>query len=107
MGEEAEVEQTTEQYIKELIDRKGTQEGAFTNKELYNLKLFYESYQELKQYYTEQNEVNKRYILKEDVIYQVLDFIRELKHDNLYSDSGLEARDTAIQFLMDFIVKLL
>lgn len=107
MGEEKEVEQTTEQYIKELIDRKGTQEGAFTNKELYNLELFYKSYKELQQYYREQNEVNRRYILKEDVTYQILDYVRELKHDNMYSDTGAEARDLTIQFLMDFIVKLL
>lgn len=44
---------------------------------------------------------------KEDIIHQILEFIRELKHDNLYSDSGAEARDIAIQFLMDFIVKIL
>ena len=99
--------ETNEDFLEGLLKAGGISEGGFTKTEEEELTKLLNSYKELKQYYVEQNEVNKKYILKEDVIYQVLDFIRELKHDNLYSDSGLEARDTAIQFLMDFIVKLL
>jgi len=99
--------ETNEDFLEGLLKAGGVSEGGFTKTEEEELTKLLKSYKELKQYYDEQNEVNKRYILKEDVIYQVLDFIRELKHDNLYSDSGLEARDTSIQFLMDFIVKLL
>ena len=54
MGEE--VEQTNEQYIQEMITRKGIQEGAFTDKELYNLKLFSENYFELRDYNIELQE---------------------------------------------------
>jgi len=96
-----------EDFLEGLLKAGGISEGGFTKTEEEELTQLLKSYKELKQYYDEQNEVNKQYIHKKDVIDSILSFIGELKHDNMYSDSGMEARDLTIQFLMDYIVKLL
>ena len=95
---------TNEDFLEGLLKAGGISEGGFTKTEEEELTKLLNSYKELKQYYKEQNEVNKQYIPKKDVIDNMLSYIGELKHDNIYSE---EARDLTIQFLMDFIVKLL
>lgn len=57
---EQQVEKTNEQFIKEMIDNKGIQDGGFTDEELVSLKLFYENYFEMHDYNLElQEELHK------------------------------------------------